>query len=80
MLVKYKLKRGTSAVTTIAASRNSGVLAHHPGSAGDFTLYLFLFFAGQILDRLTVELQLADLNSALLLFLLTCAFLLRYHD
>ncbi len=35
---------------------------------------------GQILDRLFVELQLADFDAALLRFLLTCAFILRYQN
>lgn len=75
LLGKNQLKRRASAETTIAATRNSAAGAGLDNHTGEFALYLFLFFGGQILDRLTVELQLANLNGSLLR-----ARLLRFGD
>jgi len=52
-------------VTTITARSNRGVLSLNPLDTGQFALYLFLFFGGQILNRLTVELQITNLNRSL---------------
>jgi hypothetical protein len=75
LLGQNQLERRAAAVTTIAASRNSGVLAQNLLYTCLFTLYSFLFFGGQILNRLPVELQLANLNGSLLR-----ARLLRFGD
>ena len=63
---KNQLERRAAAVTTIAASRDSGILGLNLNHTRLFTLYSFLLFGGQILNRLTVELQLANLNGSLL--------------
>lgn len=74
-LGKNQLERRASAVTTIAASRNRGILAYNHIHTGLFTLYPFLLFGGEILNCLAVEVQLANLNGSLLR-----AGLLRFGD